>query len=64
MKSKEAVIQSLKEEKSQVASPEENIASEELRGLSATLREEKERGSKVRRCGKKRELSLVAEVPP
>lgn len=54
MKSKEAIIQSLKEEKSQVASPEENVAAGELRGLSVTLREEKERECKVRRWGKKR----------
>ncbi|XP_049629750.1 CDK5 regulatory subunit-associated protein 2 [Suncus etruscus] len=47
LKSKEAIIQSLKEERSQVASPEENVASGELGGLSATLREEKERESKA-----------------
>ncbi|XP_031233529.1 CDK5 regulatory subunit-associated protein 2 isoform X1 [Mastomys coucha] len=43
LKSKEALIQCLKEEKSQMASPDENVSSGELRGLSATLREEKER---------------------
>ncbi|XP_029395947.1 CDK5 regulatory subunit-associated protein 2 isoform X3 [Mus pahari] len=43
LKSKEALIQCLKEEKSQMASPDENVSSAELRGLSATLREEKER---------------------
>ncbi|XP_060237202.1 CDK5 regulatory subunit-associated protein 2 isoform X5 [Meriones unguiculatus] len=43
LKSKEALIQCLKEEKSQMASPDANVSSGELRGLSATLREEKER---------------------
>ncbi|XP_053420198.1 CDK5 regulatory subunit-associated protein 2 isoform X2 [Nycticebus coucang] len=43
LKSKEALIQSLKEEKSQMASPDENVSSGELRGLSAALREEQER---------------------
>lgn len=51
MKSKEALIQCLKEEKSQMASPDENVSSGELRGLSATLREEKERDAEVRRQG-------------
>ncbi|XP_028610463.1 CDK5 regulatory subunit-associated protein 2 isoform X2 [Grammomys surdaster] len=43
LKSKEALIQCLKEEKSQMASPDENVSSGELRGLTATPREEKER---------------------
>lgn len=43
LKSKEALIQCLKEEKPQMASPDESVSSGELRGLSATLREEKER---------------------
>ncbi|KAH0507429.1 Multiple epidermal growth factor-like domains protein 9 [Microtus ochrogaster] len=43
LKSKEALIQCLQEEKSQMASPDENVSSGELRGLSATLREAKER---------------------
>lgn len=47
LKSKEAVIQSLKEEKSQAASLEESVASGELRGLSATLREGTEQDSKA-----------------
>ncbi|XP_058158463.1 CDK5 regulatory subunit-associated protein 2 isoform X3 [Dasypus novemcinctus] len=42
LKSKEALIQCLKEEKSQMASPDENVSSGELRRLSAALREEKE----------------------
>lgn len=47
LKSKEALIQCLKEEKSQMASPDENVSSGELRGLSATLREEKERDAEA-----------------
>ncbi|CAO2587864.1 CDK5 regulatory subunit-associated protein 2 [Lemmus lemmus] len=43
LKSKEALIQCLQEEKSQMASPDENVSSGELQGLSATLREAKER---------------------
>ncbi|XP_033093530.1 CDK5 regulatory subunit-associated protein 2 isoform X2 [Trachypithecus francoisi] len=43
LKSKEALIQCLKEEKSQMASPDENVSSGELRGLCAAPREEKER---------------------
>ncbi|XP_042636312.1 CDK5 regulatory subunit-associated protein 2 [Orycteropus afer afer] len=43
LKSKEALIQCLKEEKSQMASADENVVSGELRGLSVALREEKER---------------------
>ncbi|XP_023583117.1 CDK5 regulatory subunit-associated protein 2 isoform X2 [Trichechus manatus latirostris] len=43
LKSKEALIQCLKEEKSQMASPDVNMSSGELQGLSAPLREEKER---------------------
>ncbi|KAF6327072.1 CDK5 regulatory subunit associated protein 2 [Rhinolophus ferrumequinum] len=43
LKSKEALIQCLKEEKSQMASLDENVSSGELQGLSAALREEKER---------------------
>lgn len=34
-----------------MASPDENVSSGELRGLSATLREEKEREAEVRRQG-------------
>ncbi|XP_055994564.1 CDK5 regulatory subunit-associated protein 2 [Sorex fumeus] len=45
LKSKEALIQSLKEEKS--PAPDENVSSGELRGLSAALREEKYRESEA-----------------
>ncbi|XP_075801916.1 CDK5 regulatory subunit-associated protein 2 isoform X4 [Microtus pennsylvanicus] len=47
LKSKEALIQCLQEEKSQMASPDENVSSGELRGLSATLREAKERDAEA-----------------
>lgn len=56
MKSKEALIQCLKEEKSQMASPDENVSSGELRGLCAAPREEKERETEVRRRDMKRGL--------
>jgi CDK5 regulatory subunit-associated protein 2 len=48
LKSKEALIQCLKEEKSQMASPDENVSSRELQRLSAAQKEEKERESEVR----------------
>ncbi|KAG8518799.1 CDK5 regulatory subunit-associated protein 2, partial [Galemys pyrenaicus] len=47
LKSKEALIQCLQEEKSQMASPDGNVSSGELRGLSAAQREEKEREAEV-----------------
>ncbi|XP_027630366.1 CDK5 regulatory subunit-associated protein 2 isoform X7 [Tupaia chinensis] len=43
LKSKEALIQCLKEEKSQMASPDASVSSGELRGLSAAPREGKDR---------------------
>ncbi|XP_061056004.1 CDK5 regulatory subunit-associated protein 2 isoform X2 [Eubalaena glacialis] len=43
LKSKEALIQCLKEEKSQMASPDENVSSGELRGLPAAVRGDEER---------------------
>ncbi|KAF6123570.1 CDK5 regulatory subunit associated protein 2 [Phyllostomus discolor] len=43
LKSKEALIQCLKEERSQMVSPGEDVSSAELRGLPAALREEKGR---------------------
>ncbi|XP_069868701.1 CDK5 regulatory subunit-associated protein 2 isoform X4 [Dipodomys merriami] len=42
LKSKEALIQCLKEGKSQMASPDENVASGELGGLSTALKEAEE----------------------
>ncbi|XP_010601224.1 CDK5 regulatory subunit-associated protein 2 isoform X6 [Fukomys damarensis] len=47
LKSKEALIQCLKEQKSQMASPDENVLSGELRGLFAARREEKERDAEA-----------------
>lgn len=47
LKSKEALIQCLKEQKSQMASPDENVLSGELRGLFAVRREEKERDAEA-----------------
>ncbi|CAO2613522.1 CDK5 regulatory subunit-associated protein 2 [Lemmus lemmus] len=58
LKSKEAFIQSLKEEKSQMASPDENVSSGELQGLSATLREEKMRDAEAAQGnGRRREIT-------
>lgn len=48
MKSKEALIQCLREEKSQMVPAAENVSSGELRGLSAACRAEKERETVVR----------------
>ncbi|CAN0465553.1 unnamed protein product [Rangifer tarandus platyrhynchus] len=42
LKSKDALIQCLKEEKSQMASPDEAVSSGELQGLSAALRGDRE----------------------
>uniref|UniRef100_A0A8P0TEZ4 CDK5 regulatory subunit-associated protein 2 n=1 Tax=Canis lupus familiaris TaxID=9615 RepID=A0A8P0TEZ4_CANLF len=47
LKSKEALIQCLKEEKSQLACPGERVSSGELRGLSAAPRGEQERGAEA-----------------
>uniref|UniRef100_A0A8C9JJA1 CDK5 regulatory subunit-associated protein 2 n=1 Tax=Panthera tigris altaica TaxID=74533 RepID=A0A8C9JJA1_PANTA len=47
LKSKEALIQCLKEEKSQMACPDESMSSGELRGLSAAPRGEKERDAEA-----------------
>ncbi|XP_041488388.1 multiple epidermal growth factor-like domains protein 9 [Microtus oregoni] len=58
LKSKEALIQCLQEEKSQMASPDENVSSGELLGLSATLREAKERDAEAaQREWQKREIT-------
>uniref|UniRef100_A0A8C9DC76 CDK5 regulatory subunit-associated protein 2 n=1 Tax=Panthera leo TaxID=9689 RepID=A0A8C9DC76_PANLE len=47
LKSKEALIQCLQEEKSQMACPDESMSSGELRGLSAAPRGEKERDAEA-----------------
>uniref|UniRef100_A0A2K6GSM7 CDK5 regulatory subunit-associated protein 2 n=1 Tax=Propithecus coquereli TaxID=379532 RepID=A0A2K6GSM7_PROCO len=57
LKSKEALIQCLKEEKSHMASPDENVSSGELRGLSAALREEKERETEAAQMERQKEKS-------
>lgn len=49
LKSKDALIQCLKEEKSQMASPDEAVSSGELQGLSAALRGDREGEAEVRR---------------
>uniref|UniRef100_A0A452RNZ4 CDK5 regulatory subunit associated protein 2 n=1 Tax=Ursus americanus TaxID=9643 RepID=A0A452RNZ4_URSAM len=49
LKSKEALIQCLKEQKSQTAGPDESVSSGELRGLSAAPRGEQERGAERRK---------------
>ncbi|XP_064147604.1 CDK5 regulatory subunit-associated protein 2 isoform X2 [Loxodonta africana] len=61
LKSKEALIQCLKEEKSQMASPDENVSSGELRGLSAALREEKERETEAIHMECQKERSCFEE---
>ena len=48
LKSKDALIQCLKEEKSQMSSPDEAV-SVELQGLSAALRGDREGEAEVRR---------------
>ncbi|KAK2507634.1 hypothetical protein MC885_015479 [Smutsia gigantea] len=61
LKSKEALIQCLKEEKSQMASPDENVSSGELRGLSAALRGEKERETEAAQMEHQEERNCFEE---
>ncbi|XP_054440445.1 CDK5 regulatory subunit-associated protein 2 [Pteronotus mesoamericanus] len=61
LKSKEALIQCLKEEKSQMVSPDENMSSGELRGPSAALREEKERETEAAQMERQTERSRLEE---
>ncbi|XP_045369086.2 CDK5 regulatory subunit-associated protein 2 isoform X5 [Camelus bactrianus] len=61
LKSKEALIQCLKEEKSQMASPDENVSSEEPRGLSATLRGDGEREAEAARMERQKERNRFEE---
>ncbi|XP_055463505.1 CDK5 regulatory subunit-associated protein 2 isoform X1 [Psammomys obesus] len=61
LKSKEALIQCLKEEKSQMASPDANVSSGELRGLSATLRKEKERDGEAAHRERQKESNHFEE---
>ncbi|XP_016011423.2 CDK5 regulatory subunit-associated protein 2 isoform X2 [Rousettus aegyptiacus] len=61
LKSKEALIQCLKEEKSQMASPDENVSSGGLQGLSAALREEKERETEAAQMEHQKERDRFEE---
>uniref|UniRef100_A0A2K6LKX3 CDK5 regulatory subunit-associated protein 2 n=1 Tax=Rhinopithecus bieti TaxID=61621 RepID=A0A2K6LKX3_RHIBE len=61
LKSKEALIQCLKEEKSQMASPDENVSSGELRGLCAVPREEKERETEAAQMEHQKERNSFEE---
>ncbi|XP_054376516.2 CDK5 regulatory subunit-associated protein 2 isoform X4 [Pongo abelii] len=61
LKSKEALIQCLKEEKSQMASPDENVSSGELRGLCAAPREEKERETEAAQMEHEKERNNFEE---
>ncbi|KAI5138438.1 Cdk5 Regulatory Subunit-Associated Protein 2 [Manis pentadactyla] len=61
LKSKEALIQCLKEEKSQMASPDDSVSSGELRGLSAALRGEKERETEAAQMEHQKERNHFEE---
>ncbi|XP_024618068.1 CDK5 regulatory subunit-associated protein 2 isoform X4 [Neophocaena asiaeorientalis asiaeorientalis] len=61
LKSKEALIQCLKEEKSRMASPDENVSSGELRGLSAALRGDEERGTEAAQMEEEKERNRFEE---
>uniref|UniRef100_A0A7N5JL43 CDK5 regulatory subunit-associated protein 2 n=1 Tax=Ailuropoda melanoleuca TaxID=9646 RepID=A0A7N5JL43_AILME len=61
LKSKEALIQCLKEEKSQTAGPDESVSSGELRGLSAAPRGEQERGAEAAQMESQKERQRFEE---
>ncbi|XP_006865738.1 PREDICTED: CDK5 regulatory subunit-associated protein 2 [Chrysochloris asiatica] len=61
LKSKEALIQCLKEEKSQMASADEIVSSGELRGLSAAPREEREKETEAVQMERQKERSCFEE---
>ncbi|KAM7093279.1 CDK5 regulatory subunit-associated protein 2 isoform 3-T3 [Molossus nigricans] len=61
LKSKEALIQCLKEEKSQMASPDENVSSGELRGLAAAPREGEERETEAAQMERQMERNRFEE---
>ncbi|XP_071456975.1 CDK5 regulatory subunit-associated protein 2 isoform X1 [Marmota flaviventris] len=61
LKSREALIQCLEEEKSQTACLDENVSSEELRRHSAALREEKERDAEAAQMEHQKERSHFEE---
>ncbi|XP_027963541.1 CDK5 regulatory subunit-associated protein 2 isoform X2 [Eumetopias jubatus] len=61
LKSKEALIQCLKEEKSQMACPVESVSSGELQALSAAPRGEQERGAEAAQMERQKERHRVEE---
>ncbi|XP_057404337.1 CDK5 regulatory subunit-associated protein 2 isoform X5 [Balaenoptera acutorostrata] len=61
LKSKEALIQCLKEEKSQMASPDENVSSGELRGLPAAVRGDEERETEAAQMEQEKERNRFEE---
>ncbi|XP_067599609.1 CDK5 regulatory subunit-associated protein 2 isoform X2 [Pseudorca crassidens] len=61
LKSKEALIQCLKEEKSRMASPDENVSSGELRGLPAAPRGDEERGTEAAQMVEEKERNRFEE---
>ncbi|ELR59113.1 CDK5 regulatory subunit-associated protein 2, partial [Bos mutus] len=61
LKSKDALIQCLKEEKSQMASPDETVSSGELKGLSAALRGDGEGEAEAAQMEREKERSRFEE---
>uniref|UniRef100_A0A8C0HXB2 CDK5 regulatory subunit-associated protein 2 n=1 Tax=Balaenoptera musculus TaxID=9771 RepID=A0A8C0HXB2_BALMU len=61
LKSKEALIQCLKEEKSQMASPDENVSSGELQGLPAAVRGDEERETEAAQMEQEKERNRFEE---
>ncbi|XP_004411600.1 PREDICTED: CDK5 regulatory subunit-associated protein 2 [Odobenus rosmarus divergens] len=61
LKSKEALIQCLKEEKSQMACPVESVSSGELQALSAAPRGEQERGAEAAQMERQKERHRFEE---
>ncbi|XP_014685861.3 CDK5 regulatory subunit-associated protein 2 isoform X1 [Equus asinus] len=61
LKSKEALIQCLEEEKSQMASSDKNVSSGELQGLSAALRGEKESETEAAQVERQKERNHFEE---
>ncbi|KAM9700259.1 CDK5 regulatory subunit-associated protein 2 isoform 6-T6 [Dama dama] len=61
LKSKDALIQCLKEEKSQMASPDEAVSSGELQGLSAALRGDREGQAEAAQMEREKERNRFEE---
>ncbi|XP_065803061.1 CDK5 regulatory subunit-associated protein 2 isoform X4 [Muntiacus reevesi] len=61
LKSKDALIQCLKEEKSQMASPDEAVSSGELQGLSAALRGDREGEAEAAQMEREKERNRFEE---